>query len=184
MRAAARTLAALFLLSLVVGHAASAAAQKIPVDVGAIVDGLRVQLGSDDATIRTAYGITGSLQPVKPGVTSLRSQPDGIWFFFNSAGLNNNIRLEAPFPGFVRGIRIGDTRELLIAKLGSPLRPTWKFSQDMAYIYDLSDIAQIRYDISPDQKVVRMFVLLRKLLSQHREQTFQMALRPIQELLK
>lgn len=167
MRIAVRTGVALLLVSLIAGMTASADAQKSTVDVGAIVDGLRIQLGSDEAAIRNAYGMTGPLQPVKPGVTSLRSPADGIWFFFNSDGLNNNIRLEAPFGGLVRGIRIDDTRDVLIAKLGSPLRPTWKFGQDTAYIYDLNDIAQIRFDVSPDQKVVRMFVLLRKLLSEN-----------------
>ena len=181
MRLAARTWVALLLVSLITGNASPAVAQTSPVDIGAIVDGLRVELGSDEAAIRSAYGMAGPLESVKPGVTSLRSHADGIWFFFNSAGLNNNIRLETPFPGLVRGIRIGDTRDLLVERLGSPLRPTWKFGQDMAYIYDLSDIAQIRYDVSPDQKVVRMFVLLRKLLSERRDRVFQLALSPRSE---
>ena len=140
------------------GHAQPRADEAIP--------GLLVPFGTDEATIREAYKITGPMQ-LSGGNRrpTLRAEALGLWFFFDAKGLNDNIRVEAPFKGPVAGVGIGETSAALKAKRGAPVRPPWSFGQDKAYLYDLNPISQVRYDVAPDGRITRIFILLRQITS-------------------
>ena len=130
------------------------------------IPGLLVPFGTDETTIRDAYKITGPLQFTggnrRP---TLRAQALGLWFFFDAKCLNDNIRVEAPFKGPVAGIAVGETLGALKSKRGNPVREPWNFGQDKAYLYDLNPIARVRYDVAPDGRIIRIYILLRQITS-------------------
>ena len=130
------------------------------------IPGLLVPFGTDEATIGEAYKITGPMLFTggnrRP---TLRSQALGLWFFFDAKGLNDNIRVEVPFSDPVAGVAIGETLAALKAKRGAPVREPWRFGQDKAYLYDLNPIARVRYDVAPDGRIIRIFILLRQITS-------------------
>lgn len=131
------------------------------------IPGLRVPFGSDEATIREAYKITAPMQLTGGNRRPTLKSPDlGLWFFFDAKGLNDNIRIEAPFKGQIAGVGVGETLAQLTQKRGKPVREPWKFGQDNAYLYDLNPIARVRYDVAPDGRIFRIFILLRQLTSE------------------
>ena len=150
-------------LNLIV-FATTCARAQTPTDEA--IPGLLVPFGTDETTIRDAYKITGPLQFTcgnrRP---TLRAQALGLWFFFDAKGLNDNIRVEAPFKGPVAGIAVGETLGALKSKRGNPVREPWNFGQDKAYLYDLNPIARVRYDVAPDGRIIRIYILLRQITS-------------------
>ena len=131
------------------------------------IPGLLVPFGSDEATIRAAYKITAPMQFTggnrRP---TLRAPNLGLWFFFDAKGLNDNIRVEAPFSGSIAGVGAGETLAALQAKRGEPVSTPWDFGLDKAYLYDLNPIARVRYDVAPDGRIIRIYILLRQITSE------------------
>ncbi|HUN53958.1 MAG TPA: DUF2628 domain-containing protein [Smithella sp.] len=73
--------------------------------------------------VRNAYHTSAEPVPVSsttPGATCLRLQDMGISFFFDRSGKIYVIRLDWPFNGTIKGVKIGDSSDKVIQTLGEP----------------------------------------------------------------
>jgi hypothetical protein len=84
----------------------------------------------------------------------------GVWFFFDKEGRIYTIRLDAPFNGAVRGIRIGDTMAKITATLGQPLITLPNSLASKAYIFRLNNDFRARFDLDENERI-RTVLLLR-----------------------
>lgn len=57
-----------------------------------------------------------------PGSTFLHLKDKGILFLFDQTGKIYNVRLESPFEGSVKGVKIGDSLDMVLKSLGEPTR--------------------------------------------------------------
>jgi hypothetical protein len=108
-----------------------------PADRSAVLPqagGLSVAFGSTVLQVQSALGTSEPPRPSQSfniasgkledqGETQLRVALSGIWVFFDREGRARTIRLEAPFAGNIGGVRIGDSRATLVARLGEPPLP-------------------------------------------------------------
>ena len=84
---------------------------------------LLVKVGDTLNHVRRAYHTSSEPKPfesVTPGSTALQLENMGIWFFFNQSGEIYTIRLESPFQGSIKGVKIGDSSRKVINTLGKP----------------------------------------------------------------
>jgi hypothetical protein len=93
----------------------------------------------------TPYSTAG-----KVGAHTLRLRDKGIWFFLEQNGTIYTIRLDAPFQGNFRGIRIGDSGRKLTQLLGPPHKkiPMPGYQEAFVYYLDSSVSANFRFDQS------------------------------------
>lgn len=92
------------------------------------------------------------------GKSVLHLATKGIWVFFDQVGKVYTIRLDAPFAGDVKGIRLGDDLAKLTSTLGNPLtNPYPAFGRMLAYKYVLDDVRHVIYDLG-DAKVQYIFI--------------------------
>jgi hypothetical protein len=132
------------------------------------VDVLPIKVGDSIETVRSALKTDQPLQDEQnaaiKGSRSLRLKTRGIWVFFDPKGFVYTIRLESPFTGKVGGLRIGDSKTDLVAKLGPPAKIR---KSDLKtphqppdpYIYYLDDTTTARFDFDRDEIVVTMFLI-------------------------
>jgi hypothetical protein len=59
-----------------------------------------------------------------------------------------SIRLDAPFEGTIDGVKVGDTRAMLLERKGPPKRPTFDFNDSDAHVYGAGTPDFVRYDVS------------------------------------
>jgi hypothetical protein len=85
---------------------------------------LLVKPGDTIDQVRSVYHTSAEPEPTdrpdKPGGKVLRLQSEGVWFFFDQTGKIYTIRLEAPFQGSVKGVKIGESLEMVLKSLGEP----------------------------------------------------------------
>jgi uncharacterized caspase-like protein len=86
---------------------------------GAVDGGVPVAIGDTYEKVKMAYRTSQQPTPYKDGA-ELRLKELGIWFFFSGDGKIYTIRLDAPWSGSVRGVRVGDTKEKVKSALGEP----------------------------------------------------------------
>ncbi len=88
---------------------------------------------------------------INKGKTVLHLRTKGVWTFFDRDGKLETIRLDAPFDGDVKGIKVGDDEKKLTATLGKPItKPTSVFMTLQAYRYVLDDSAYVTFDLNDD----------------------------------
>jgi hypothetical protein len=87
---------------------------------------LPVKPGDTIEQVRTAYHTSAEPEPInisnKPGAKVLRLQSEGVLFLFDQTGKIYTIRLKAPFQGSVKGVKIGESLEMVLKSLGEPTR--------------------------------------------------------------
>ena len=88
----------------------------------------------------------------------LRAPSDGLTFFFNEKELTlRNIRAGVPFSGSINGVRIGDTFDDVVARLGRPYAgPLDVGDNNKAYVFRVSPNL-FRASFDNTQKVETMF---------------------------
>jgi hypothetical protein len=128
------------------------------------IPGLGFKLGDDVSTVKAALNTkmdveAQSRNPALPsfindpnkGKTFLHLRTRGVWVFFNSAGQVETIRLDAPYPGTLLGVAIGDSLDKVSSTLGKPVKkPPFAMPGQQSLIYVLDDAAYVRLDISDD----------------------------------
>ena len=119
------------------------------------VPGVRVALGDTLDSVTAAY--PAGKPTTMSGKPALWAQSDGLYFFFTSDKVLDNIRLGPPFSGSIRGVKLGDSFDDVRAKLGEPLR-SWDFGSDKANLYQFGS-TNVRFDVDPSGKVGRIFVM-------------------------
>ena len=116
-----------------------------------LVDGgMPVVIGDTYKEVKAAYPIAPVPEPISGQYkhsTSVRLEDLGIWFFFDDNKKIYTIRLDQPWHGSVRGIRIGDTKEKIASILGKPRL------FDNAYLYDNVDGLFVRFDFDESGRV-------------------------------
>ena len=92
---------------------------------------LLVKPGDTIDQVRSVYHTSAQPEPtnsIKPGSTALHLNDKGIWFFFDQTGKIYTVRVESPFQGSVKGVKIGDSSEMVLKSLGEPtLKDTSRF---------------------------------------------------------
>jgi hypothetical protein len=130
-----------------------------PPAAAAPTTGLSVAFGDSIDKVRAAYDIRG--EPTngcgsRPCLT-LDVRGIGLTFFFKIDNkLLYEIRADAPFSGSIEGVRIGDTLNDLLTRLGQPAKPPWDFGRNEAYLFKLRGVS-LRCDIDDAKKVVTIF---------------------------
>jgi len=112
--------------------------------------GLLVKPGDTHDQMKSAYHMP--LNPEAPpiGYPSSEYLPqEGICFFFDQTGKIYNIRLESPFQGDVKGIKVGDSSETVLKSLGEPTRSAALPGQSSPNIfYYTHEGMELRFDAS------------------------------------
>ena len=122
---------------------------------GGQVPGVTVALGDSFDRVSSAY--PSGRQTTVSEKPAWWAQNDGLYFFFTSDKVLDNIRLDPPYSGSVRGIKLGDSFDVVRAKLGEPLR-SWDFGGDKANLYQFGSTS-VRFDVNPSGKVGTIFVM-------------------------
>lgn len=128
-----------------------------------VIEGVGFKLGDDVQTVKAALKTELDPEPmernpalppsaidINKGKTVLHLRTRGIWAFFNPDGKVVTIRLDAPFRGDVKGIRLGDRLPKLTATLGQPLKKPWGFGSAQTYQYALDDSAYSNFNLNDD----------------------------------
>jgi hypothetical protein len=119
---------------------------------GATITSLSVALGDNRERVKQVYP-----NAADAGRGDLTMPLDGIRFFFTKdAGILNNIRVDAPFIGRVRGVRINDQFDDVVVRLGQP-----SYTRGSSYFYRL-DGNIIRFDVNSSGRVETIFQLLER----------------------
>jgi hypothetical protein len=122
---------------------------------GEYLPGVTVALGDSFDRVAAAYpSARHTTVSEKPAVWA---QSDGLYFFFTSDNVLDNIRLDPPYAGSVHGIKLGDSFEDVKKTLGQPLN-SWDFGDDKANLYLFGD-TNVRFDINPSGKVGTIFYM-------------------------
>lgn len=110
--------------------------------------GLLVKLGDTPDQVNRAYHIPLSPEAPTIGYPSSDFLPqEGICFFFDKTGKIYKIRLESPFQGNVKGIKIGDSSETVLKSLDEPTRSTTLSGQSSPNIfYYTHEGLELRFD--------------------------------------
>jgi len=126
--------------------------------------GLPVKLGDEVQTVKASLNTPLDPEPmerspalppgavdVNKGKSVLHLRSKGIWVFFSAAGKAEIIRLDAPFAGSVKGIKLGDSSQKLTSTLGQPVKKPWTvFVTMQAYQYVLDDTAYVNFSVNDD----------------------------------
>jgi hypothetical protein len=131
------------------------------------VEGLPVWIGDTSDKVRDVYQTKLEPEPnetsMMKGTTTLRLKTKGVWFFFTREGKIYTIRLEAPFPGAIGGVKIGDTASKMLKVLGNPAKvPKPIGGSNLAprsYIYYLDDVTTANFQVNSDDEVEIVFLV-------------------------
>lgn len=129
--------------------------------------GVPIKIGDPIETVKAA--LQTSIEPeemtsaVRTNTKALRLKTKGIWVFFDRTNRAYNIRLDAPFPGNVGGIKIGDSLALLEKTLGKPAK-VMKIGISIPgryepYLYYIDDLTTVRFDFDRDGLIETIFVM-------------------------
>jgi len=123
---------------------------------------ISIRVGDKVETVQRA--LHTSFEPVAGSnsdhLSVLHIENRGLWVFFDAANEVKSVRFAAPFDGIVSGIRIGDSRSDVIAKLGQPVFPTSMPNIPMApALYNLKYGTTIRFSFDIGSKVNAMLIL-------------------------
>lgn len=124
----------------------------------------KLALGDDVATVKAKLDTSTDPEPmprnpalpptafdINKGKTVLHLRTKGLWTFFDKDGKLEVIRLDAPFDGDVKGIKLGDDDKKLMTILGKPItKPATAFLTMQAYRYVYDDSAYVTFDLNDD----------------------------------
>jgi hypothetical protein len=118
-----------------------------------------IRLGDAVGAVQAALHTT--IEPVAqtgPGPTQTLHLPSrGLWVFFNASNQSYTVRFDAPFNGTVFGIRIGASRDDLVANFGPPNKVITTFVlpgiRTQPYLYRLASGTTIRFDFDGSDTV-------------------------------
>ncbi|MHB1621562.1 MAG: hypothetical protein ACYCTY_16695 [Sulfuricella sp.] len=97
----------------------------------------------------------GSPNPIANKRTELRLKTKGIWIFFEK-GKVVTFRVDAPFPGAVGGLRIGDPASK-IEKTFGPAVKHGMFGVFKTYMYYFDDVTTTRFDVNTDDEIETIY---------------------------
>jgi hypothetical protein len=131
------------------------------------INGLPIKLGDSIEKVKAALGTAIEPEESKSAVQSntkaLRLKTRGIWVFFDQEGRTYDIRLDAPFAGDVAGVQIGQSRSLLVEKLGNPAKILKGMAIDSnqadPYLYHIDDLTTVRFDFDQDDAIATIYIL-------------------------
>jgi len=137
-------------------RAATPSAQQMTAGVSSAAEGLSVAFGDTMERVRAAYDIrsdpTNGCASNSPCLT-LAAPLNGVMFFFKKdSQLLYEIRADAPFPGSIEGVHIGDALQDVLARFGQPVKSPWNFGENKAYLFHVHG-ASLRCDINNAGKV-------------------------------
>jgi hypothetical protein len=139
-----------------------------PPAASAVIEGLPVSIGDTSDKVREVYQTKLEPEPnetsLMKGTTALRLKTKGVWFFFTREGKIYTIRLEAPFPGTIGGVKIGDTASKMLKVLGNPAKvpkPIGGLNANLprSYIYYLDDVTTANFQVNSDDEVEIVFLV-------------------------
>ncbi|MGA3280720.1 MAG: hypothetical protein ABSD50_07035 [Smithella sp.] len=112
--------------------------------------GLLVKPGDTPDQVNRAYHIPLSPEAPTIGYPSSNFLPqEGICFFFDKTGKIYKIRMESPFQSNVKGIKIGDSSEMVLKSIGEPTRRATLSGQSSPYIFYYTPKGlELRFDAS------------------------------------
>jgi hypothetical protein len=118
-----------------------------------------IRIGDDVAAVQAALHTT--IEPVAqtgPSPTRTLHLPGrGLWVFFNASNQSYTVRFDAPFNGTVSGIRVGTSRDDLVAKLGQPNKVLTTLAlpgiRTPPHLYTLASGTTIRFDFDGSDTV-------------------------------
>ena len=87
--------------------------------------------------------------------TELHLKTKGIWVFFEK-GKVVTYRLDAPFPGSVGGLKLGDPASKIEKTLGPAIKHG-TFGTSNTYTYYFDDITTTRFDVNRDDAIETIF---------------------------
>ena len=131
------------------------------------INGLPIGLGDPVEKVRSTLGTTLEPEPAtsasRRDTKQLRLKTRGIWTFFDQTNQVYNIRLDAPFPGNVGGVKIGDSHAHLVKTLGKPAK-TLKIGPALPdridpVLYYIDDVTTVRFDFDRDGLIETIFVM-------------------------
>jgi hypothetical protein len=112
---------------------------------GATLADVQVTLGTDDRPVTEQDG--------DRRVNVLRLPQHGVKLFFTDGEVVRTVRFDAPFPGAVRGVRIGSTMDEVRRLHGDPDRP-WPVADGVdRWLYEQPEF--MRVDFDPATRTVR-----------------------------
>jgi hypothetical protein len=141
----------------------SPAESELPVAVGDTYEKVRRVYGNVKAPSEYCESNTGTGAPCPK--KQLRFEDRGLWFFFDAQGKIYTIRLDAPWPGRISGIKIGDSKATVERQLGvpngrdGPQEGTGPYYYNGSYIYRRAGkfIAVFTFD-SSSNRVQTIFI--------------------------
>ena len=127
------------------------------------IDGMPIRVGDTLDKVQDVYKTALVPEPVSSiheGETGLQLKSRGVWFFFNKDRKIDTVRLDAPFPGAVNGVRIGDTTAKMREVLGEPAKTLNlpNIQRQDSYLYYLDDETTARFDVGDDNKIRTVFL--------------------------
>jgi len=127
------------------------------------VSPLDIRMGDDVATVKAILkatqepqamerprGLPDTAPDMSAGKTFMHVVDKGVWVFFDPAGKVYSVRLDAPFSGDIKGIRLGDGLSKIASVFGEPLSKPGTFGNMLAYRYALDETRHVRFDLSGD----------------------------------
>lgn len=88
---------------------------------------------------------------------SIRIKAIGVWYFFDHTDRIKTIRLDRPFDGTYRGVKLGVSRSELVDRFGEPYR-IFEWGGDHAHVFKMPDGNDLRVDIEPAEQIaIRVF---------------------------
>ncbi|MEI7590386.1 MAG: hypothetical protein WCJ49_03640 [Deltaproteobacteria bacterium] len=128
-----------------------------------IISGMPIKIG--DSIIQVQKSFNTNIEPsvmeskLSSGKerTELRLRTKGVWIFFDKNNMVATIRLEAPFEGSFKGIKIGDNAKLLEEKWGKPVKKV-KWGRSDNYLYYPDDNYGVKFSFDEEDMIDIVFV--------------------------
>lgn len=132
---------------------------------------IKVRLDATVSKVRRAYPDASELKPVQYNHSKLDivSNAEGLGFGFYKSDMRlTSIRTLPSFKGQILGMRVGDSRDALVLKLGEPTKEPWDMIDEDSHLYRKSKNWAANFNVTtrdmrdrggPDEdRIARIFV--------------------------